>query len=427
MASFYALFLLFYLLYRTRSPAYLYAAIAFGAATFYTYSNGQMVMAATAFFLLLSDLPYHLRNWRTILLGLGLAALLALPIARFRMAQPDSLSQHLRAIDSYWFRDISLPEKLAQYARTYAYGLSPQYWFIPNEHDLVRHRVKGLGHLGLFVLPFFVIGLGICIARIRSAAHRAVLLCALAAPVGAALVDITITRVMAFNVPAALFCTLGLEAVMAFLARLIPGSRPPYGDLRRTLRLAAPVAVFTVMALGSLLLLRYGIVRGPFWFSDYGLYGMQYGARQLFEELIPEYLEDDPDTKIMVSSTWANGTDMFVRFFLPRALYGRVQMLNVDHYMDARRALDDNTLLVMTPGEYEKALASQKFAAVDVDRIVPYPDGRPGFYFTRLTYSDKLDDLLAEERTERSQPITEEALIDGQPVQVKHSRLDAVR
>jgi hypothetical protein len=179
------------------------------------------------------------------------------------------------------------------------------------------------------------------------------------------------------------------------------------------------------MALGSLLLLRYGIVRGPFWFSDYGLYGMQYGARQLFEELIPEYLEDDPDTKIMVSSTWANGTDMFVRFFLPRALYGRVQMLNVDHYMDARRPLDDNTLLVMTPGEYEKALASPKFAAVDVDRIVPYPDGRPGFYFARLTYSDKLDDLLAEERTERSQPITEEALIDGQPVQVKHSRLDA--
>ena len=43
-ASFYGCFLLCYMLYRTRSPRYLYAAILFGAATFYTYSNGQMIM-----------------------------------------------------------------------------------------------------------------------------------------------------------------------------------------------------------------------------------------------------------------------------------------------------------------------------------------------------------------------------------------------
>ncbi len=156
MASFYALFLLFYLLYRTRAPAYLYPAVVFGAATFYTYSNGQMVMAATAVLLLLSDLPYHLRHWKTVLLGLGLVAVLALPILRFRLTQPDSLPQHLRAIDSYWFRDISLTEKLRQFVRTYAYGLSPQYWFLPNQHDLARHRFRGAGasrHLRAALLP----------------------------------------------------------------------------------------------------------------------------------------------------------------------------------------------------------------------------------------------------------------------------------
>ncbi len=85
MASFYACFLLCYLLYRTRSPVYLFPAVAFGAATFYTYSNGQMVMAATAVFLLLSDLPYHLRNWRTVFAGVLLAAVLAVPVLRFRV------------------------------------------------------------------------------------------------------------------------------------------------------------------------------------------------------------------------------------------------------------------------------------------------------------------------------------------------------
>ncbi len=179
------------------------------------------------------------------------------------------------------------------------------------------------------------------------------------------------------------------------------------------------------MALASLLLLRHALVQGPRWFNDYGLYGMQYGARQLFEEAIPEYLAEDPDTQIMVSSTWANGADTFIRFFLPNVLQRRVQMLNIDHYMDARRTLDDHTLLVMTPAEYEEALASPKFKAVDVDRIVPYPDGKPGFYFARLTYADNLDELLAAERIERSQPVTDRAAIDGSPAQVTHSVLEA--
>ncbi len=418
MASFYALFLLFYLLYRTRAPAYLYPAVVFGAATFYTYSNGQMVMAATAFLLLLSDLPYHLRHWKTVLIALGLVAVLALPIVRFRLTQPDSLSQHLRAIDSYWFKDMPLAEKLRQFARTYAYGLSPQYWFTPNAHDLARHRFGQLGHLSIVVLPFFLVGLGVSLARIRQATYRVVLLCALAAPAGAALVDVTITRVMAFNVPAALFCTLGLEAVMRFLAKRIPAPR-------RAMQTAAPVAVFAVMSLASLLLLRYALVGGPRWFSDYGLYGMQYGARQLFEEAIPEYLAQDPDTQIMVSSTWANGADTFIRFFIPKALQSRVQMLNIDHYMDARRTLDDHILLVMTPSEYEEALASPKFKTVDVDRIIRYPDGKPGFYFARLTYADDLDELLAAERTERSRPVTDQAMINGVPAQITHSLLEA--
>lgn len=417
MASFYALFLLFYLLYRTRSPAYLYAAVVFGAATFYTYSNGQMVMAATAVFLLLSDLPYHLRQWRTVLIGLALTALLGAPFLSFRMTQPGSLMQHLRAIDSYWFRDMPLGDKLEQFVRTYAYGLSPQYWFFPNEHDLARHRFKGLGHLVVFVLPFFILGVGVCIARIRSAPHRAVLLCALATPAGAALADIAITRVMAFNVPAALFCTLGLELCMGLLARVIPGSR-------RSLQLAAPVAVFSVMALASLLLLRHTLISGPLWFRDYGLYGMQYGARQLFAETIPEYLQSDPQAKLMVSSTWANGTDTFVRFFLPPALRPRVQTLNVDHFMEARRELDGDTVLVMTPEEYEKALASPKFKTVETERIIPWPDGRPGFYVTHLAYADNLDEILAGERLERSRPVTEGTTIDGQPVEITHSKLD---
>jgi len=414
MSSFFACFLLCYLLYRTRSPRYLFAAILFGAATFYTYSNGQMIMAAAGVLLALVDIRYHLRNWRTTLFGLLLIVLLAMPVLHFRAVQPESMTTHLRAIDSYWFRDEPLAQKVEQFAKTYAYGLSPRYWFIPNEYDLARHRMKGYGNLNLWLFPFFLIGVGWCLWKVKSPTHRTLLIAALATPAGAALVDVSITRVLAFTVPASILIALGLDGILELLNRRI---RIPYW--------LTAAALLVVLSGASLGMLRDALTKGPLWYNDYGLYGMQYGATQLFEEIIPVYLKQNPDTRIMMTSTWANGADTFIRFFLPKDQQSRVQMLNVDYFMKARRPLDQNMLLVMTPTEYEQAKASGKFKSIDVDRIVPYPDGRPGFYFARLTYADDMEQILQQEKAARSQLVVDTITLDGQPVQVSHSIFDA--
>lgn len=413
MSSFFACFLLSYLLYRTRSPRFLFAAILFGAATFYTYSNGQMVMAAAGLLLALSDIPYHLKNWRTVLLGLLLIAVLAAPVLRFRASQPESMTTHLRAIDSYLFHTMPASAKAEQFIETYTYGLSPAYWFVPNDHDLVRHRMKGYGNLPLPLLPFFLAGVGLCLWRAsrKSAPHRAVLLAALATPVGAALVDVSITRVLAFIGPACVLIGLGLEAALALLKR-----RVSYGVVSAVL--------LVVLAGASGWMLRDALTNGPLWYSDYGLYGMQYGAKQLFAEAVPEDLQKDPNTRIMMTSTWANGSDTFIRFFLTKEQAARVQMLNIDYYMLARRELNPDSVLVMTPSEYQRALGSGKFKRVEVERVVPYPDGSPGFYFARLAYADNFDEVLAQERIARSQSIQDQVVIDGETVQLLHSQLD---
>ncbi len=472
MSSFFAVFLLCYLLYRTRNPRYLFAAVMFGAATFYTYSNGQIIMAAAAALLLLSDLPYHVKQWRTVLLALLLVAVLAVPLLRFRATQPESMTTHLRAINSYWFEAKPLSAKLGQFVKTYTYGLSPAYWFTPNEHDLVRHRMKGYGNLALPFLPFFLVGVGVCIRRIRSAPHRTVLVAALASPAGATLVDVSITRVLVFIVPATVLIGLGIETVVAWVLRAV-GSAPsagnaPNGRLSRRPAQGAPIAImevtgfaggsehvaslphlrmrrssvivgaimssvahryvalalFLVLSGASVWMLRDALVNGPGWYSDYGLYGMQWGAKQLFTEAIPEVLAENPNNRIMLTSTWANGADTFIRFFLNPEQRARVQMLNVDYYMSERRALDDNTILVMTPAEYQLAAGSQKFARIDVDRVVNYPNGSPGFYFARLAYSPNFEDLLAPEREARVRPVQGQVLVDGQLVDVEYSPLD---
>ena len=172
-------------------------------------------------------------------------------------------------------------------------------------------------------------------------------------------------------------------------------------------------------------MLRDVLTKGPLWYSDYGLYGMQYGATQFFEEAIPAYLRQNPNARIMMTSTWANGADTFIRFFLPKDQQSRVQMLNVDYFMKDRRPLDATMLLVMTPTEYEQAKTSGKFKSVDVDRVLPYPDGQPGFYFARLVYADNLEQIVQQEKATRSQPVVETISMDGQSVEVSHSIFDA--
>src|SRR5207248_1663354 len=106
-------------------------------------------------------------------------------------------------------------------------GLSPGYWFFPNEDDLARHRMKGMGNLALISLPFVLLGLAICLRQWRSSAHRALLIAVLAAPFSAALVGISITRVLAMVVPATLLTCLGLDQVMDWLRKRVPYAAVP--------------------------------------------------------------------------------------------------------------------------------------------------------------------------------------------------------
>jgi len=409
--AFYACFLLFYLLYLTESPRYLYAAVIFGAATFYSYSNAQAIILAAAGMLFVADFRYHLRNREVVFKGLVLALLLAIPFIEFRLSRPQAIAEHLRVVGSYWFQAIPFSNKLLIFTQKYLYGLSPQYWFFPNSHDLPRHRMLGFGQMQTLVLPLVLLGLAVSISRWRSSTHRAVLLAALATPVGAALVDVGIARVLAFIIPANLLAALGLEWLLDRWKE-----RLPY-------RLTA-LALFVVLAWANLALLRTALVNGPLWFRDYGLYGMQYGARQLFEEAIPEYLKNEPDVQVLVTSTWANGADNLLRFFFTPQEQPRVRMDGVESYLFKRLPLNDDMVFVMDSSEYQKAKESAKFGWIKLEKVIPYPDGSPGFYFARLRYADDVDAIFAAEQEARKTLVTSIVNLDGQNVELRYSQID---
>jgi hypothetical protein len=412
--AFFAMFLWFYLRYREHGASII-PALVFGALTFYTYSNSQLIALAAGGLLFISDLRYHWQQRKALIKAFPVAILLALPFILFTLNKPSALSTHLRTVDSYWFHNIPFIEKALTFLKNYLYGLSPAYWFFPNSVDLPRHRMLDIAQLPISMLPFMIIGLGLCLWHFKDSKYRAVILAGLAVPVGASLVQIGITRVLAFIIPASILMVLGIEWMWRQILNRI---KLPLRDWMVALPL------FVVLSGMSFGLLRNSLLNGPIWFNDYGLYGMQYGSIQIFDKAIPQYWSEDPNLHFRVSAVWANATEKFISFFLTKEEQQKVDLISIDGLMSKKYSMESNDIFVLTADEYDKAIASEKFKLVQVESTIPYPDGTPGFYFVHLAYADNIDQILNAEKAERSILKEQQIIMNGQMVTVRYSWID---
>jgi hypothetical protein len=408
--SFYAWFLYCYLRYRRSGtqPLWLFAAVLVAALAFYSYSPMQVVVVSTAALLLLSDARFHRRHSGTLLRGLALAAVLSLPYVRFLHEHGFDASRHLHVLDSYLVdSELRTSEKLGRFVDEYARGLSPSYWYEPNQgHDLLRHRMKNYGNLLLPTLPFLIAGLWVCLAKIRSSAHRAVLIALICAPLGGALAKTHITRDLVLVVPAALLVTLGVDLALK--------------PLRRVPWRYVAIPLFAVLAAGQIFMLHDALANGPIWHGNYGLYGMQFGSRQV-GAAVGRYLHSVPDGRVVVSPTWANNTDWIVRLVTDDD--DRVTDGSIEDWRFRRLPIPDGLVFVVTPEEYDVIRGDSRFTDIKVLEIVPYPDGRPGFYVLRLRYSREADAIFAREKVARSRPRQETVLVGGQSALVTYPQL----
>ena len=414
VASFYACFLYFYLRYRLISPRALYLAIIFGALAFYSHGLGEFLMAVTGFLLAITDFRYHWQHRKILMWGALLFGILLLPYLRFTMNNPQIFTDQMRQRASYWTdQDLNLAQKTACFVKEYASGYNPVYWFNPKPvDDLVRHVMKGYGHFLLPSLVFVLWGIIIAIKHFRSPAHRTILIALLAAPFGAAFAQVTVLRAIWMVIPVTILATLGISSLLRKL------------ENRLLARNVLSLGVFVILAGFNFYMLWDALVDGPTWYNDYRLYGMQYGAKQLFAEAIPEVLMENPETRVVVSPTWANGTDTFEQFFLTPEQQSRVSFNSIEAFLYEKLPVDPNLVLVLPPDEYQTARDDAKIGMVNIDRVIEYPDGTAGFYFVRFQYADNADEIFAAEREARKQLVESMVDYDGQTILVRNSMLD---
>lgn len=407
MAALYAGALYYYFLYRAGRVRWLFASVVLMAMAFYAYLPGEAVVMLTILALALIDIKTHIRNWKTALPALGLLLLLALPMVNFVRVHPEHYAGAMAHYGSYLAGDLSTGAKIQIYLGNYLQGLSPLYWFNPRVQEDVHYLMKGYGHILPVFLPFAVWGAVRLVRRRSLPEFLAVLVPLLSAPVAGALLKTEVTRALVAVLSYGWLILLGLEAGADWL------------EGRRFRCEWITAALVVLLGGGQIYMLVDALSRGPTWWSDYGISGIQYGSNQVFREALA-YSQEHPETKVYISGGWIFQADALKRFFVPPG--APVDLATPDQMPDRIASGEDLTFVVI-PGEYQRLVDSGDYETIDVEKTLPCPDGSPCFRFVRLQFKPEVKENLLAGIAALSQPVESGAKWNGMDLEATYTAL----
>jgi hypothetical protein len=366
--SWYAGFLAFYFLYRTKTYKALPTAVILAAMAFYSYAGIWLVVVVTliAFFLL--DLEYHFKHIRIVLISAIIGVLCFVPFLKFQASNPDSIHDHLTHYQSYLTRPTPLNEKITTFAKNYIDSFSPSFLFIYQDTYQIRHALKGYGYFPLWSLPLVILGILYALYTSPRWLKGLLLATTLISPLGGVVIEPSPTRSLPLVIPMVIFMGFGIKAVEKFILSLAKNASASFKIFTASL--------FIVVFLANTLMAYDSVVNGPLWYTDYGLYGMQYGAKPLFEKVNQAL---DRYDSVMVTPDFTNGTDILPGFFLSAQKLKRVKLGNGTNF-SAYRSLSGKKTAFILPLEYEKLVSLGYNDKITIIDTIYAPDLTPAFY-----------------------------------------------
>lgn len=373
--SFYAGFLYYYARYRTDRPWHILSASFCAALSFYSAPGLWLTVLASYAFFIAVDFRRHRQRLAAFLSGLALTLLLFVPFIRFQLLHHDLMVKELSVYNSYLSKETTQAEKIGQGAIHYLTALSPRTLFFPDTTHNPRHTLKNQGYFPLWSWPVVFVGLIFFLWR-HGKKMEGILFAGilLAVPLGSIVNGFSPTRSMQFLIPVAWLFGIAVDTLLTLT--------------HKSKKNAAILFVFFFLA-GNTVSLAYDSIRnGPTWFPDYGLYGMQFGAKEVFRDTVPALLTRY--SSVTVNPDFANATDIFIPFFLPPDLRWRVSMANIhdytlEHLEKNELSGFDSRAFVATPADYERLLQKGYVENIRMIKTIPAPDGTVAFYVWTFT------------------------------------------
>lgn len=408
--SFYSGFLMFYMFYRYKNSLFILPATLLAMMAFYSYTNAQLVIGITVILLGIFDFRYHIKHKWVALFAVLFGLFLFYPAYHFQSINPDGFSRTLKTIGSYVYKpNLTITQKIFSYIDLYMHGLSPQYWVYGYAKDLERHLFMPFGLIRVEQFYLFLIGMVVYIFNLNKSKYRIPILFMVVTPASSALIHIGITGVMFFLVPFALIASVGL----AFLISKLPKNK--IGQIGVGL-----IALLFVTA--NIHILRLALKEANGWYLDYGFYGLQWGAKQIFTQEIPKYLSSNPKDTVNIGADWANASERFVEFF---AKDNKKIVANSAISLALKKTvINPNDVYVVTVSEYGYLVNSKKFKNIAPIVTINYPNNKPGFYFIKPQYVDNVDAIFESARLALLAPTSEKIKFKDQLINTTHTRLD---
>lgn len=410
-APFYALMLFYYTRYRDLNANNIYASLSFGLLAGFTYSPYIPVIMITLSLLLVSDFKSHCKHWQKVIPAIATSGLVAFLINfRLNLSQSGTRVGRLKTLNSYLVRDLPISEKIHRFSAEYLVGLSPNYWANDRVPIFERHILPGYPHMQMISYLLCLLGLLLCIVRIRNSNSRLLLIAAIASPTGGAMVETGITRNSSFMLVATLGIVLSLTTIFSFIVKI---TKVPVAILQS--------ALFCFLASVNILLAAKSVSEFSHAHKDYGLFGVQFGAKQIVERIV-EYRRENPSVKIAISPDWGNSTETSISYLL-KNLDG-IRFERVEEY--TRKLTDPGErLFFMLPNEFKLANESGIFKPMANPKTIILPNGNIGFYISMISYVEDANDRILSLNGDRGTLKQETVLVGGKSFQIKHSKISA--
>lgn len=391
--SLYAGFLYFYLLYRTGRRKFLPISSLFAAASFYSYAGIWLVISLTIAVFFIVDIFYHLKKPKQFLLNAIFLILLFAPFIRTQLADKERIYSHLKRYESFLASGNSTEVKKIQFIKNYTKSFNPEFLFVYDKSYHPRHFLKGYGYFQLWSVPLILLGLLYLVLNLRKPASRNVLLALVISPISGVIIEPSPTRILPMVVTLTLVCCLGIRRL----------EKTIWGTYNAEKSFLLTSVLFGILSILSLLMTHDVLAHGPLWFEDYGLYGMQFGAKEIFKDTIPDYLSHHKNAAVYITPNFANGSDIFPKFFLKSKNSDNVRVQSINDFMNKKQKIYPDSLFILLKNEYENVIQSQLFSSVKPLKIIPYPNGDQGFFVLNLEYSPDAELRIQREKERRKQ------------------------
>lgn len=346
----------------------LFAALAFMT---YTPARGWVLVSITLLFVF--NLRTHIKLWRHTLTGLLGFLIFLSPYIVFHITNPTAAVKRLNATGYLEFAVKSSAEKIEHISKNYISTLDPRFWVTVQGSTSCageRHLIPELPLIPPLVAFFGIVGFFYILFHLNKLENRSLVAFLLAAPSSASLVSINHERTIPVAAIIVLLSVIGINV----FHRLFKD---------RKLNQVVPILLAFLFLFHGYAFSNYVHNVAPRKYRDYGFYGVQMGAKEVFHWINGNISNYD---FFYISQGLFNGVDVFPKFFLPAGKVGKVKFPFIEELCRRRIFIpQNNSVWFVSPQKWRELISTGCPLQGDVVDIIRDPRGEALIYAMKVT------------------------------------------